>query len=632
MKLGTRLSLAFLAVALVAAAIGAIGAVNMRLMSQADARLFKLAIEPLAQLSRIGQAYQRLRLGVATILDDTDPAKARADAAECAVLATLIADNLDLFKRTIVGEAERSNYNQMKALLDGYLAKVQPITSLGLLGRQTEERALIEGPLRANADALNPLLEAATRIRVEGAGQDLAGNIGLFEDSLRATVILTLLGIFAALLTCLLLTRSVAGQLGTEPEAIRRIAGKMAAGDLAIDFDSRLKAVGAFAEIQTLVGMLTEVVGGIQSATKGVDEGSVLISQTAQNLSQGASEQAASAEEVSASVEQMTASIRQNTENTLATEKIARKAALDAAEGGSAVAGTLRAMKEIAARIRVIEEIARQTNLLALNAAIEAARAGESGKGFAVVASEVRKLAERSQEAAKDISVLSASSVEVAELAGRLIDRIVPDIQRTAELMQEVASASRQQNEGAEQVTRAIAQLDTVIQSNAAASEELASSSEELSGQANSLLQAVSFFRLASKRARSGGGGELDLGGFLDHAVMAHAKWKSSLGALIDQGTSLDRGRAVSDEACDLGKWMKAEGAKMAGFEEFKGLGREHRRFHASVAGVIDLVGAGKREEAKAELRDGEFYRASRDTVNAIVRLKAALERGEGRS
>ena len=143
----------------------------------------------------------------------------------------------------------------------------------------------------------------------------------------------------------------------------------------------------------------------------------------------------------------------------------------------AAVADTVKAMKEIAGKISIIEEIARQTNLLALNAAIEAARAGEHGKGFAVVASEVRKLAERSQTAAAEISHLSQISVQVAETAGELLKRIVPDIQKTAELVQEISVASSEQNAGAEQINRAIQQLDQVIQQNAGASEEMASTS-----------------------------------------------------------------------------------------------------------------------------------------------------------
>ena len=105
-------------------------------------------------------------------------------------------------------------------------------------------------------------------------------------------------------------------------------------------------------------------------------------------------------------------------------------------------------MKDIAGKISIIEEIARQTNLLALNAAIEAARAGEHGKGFAVVASEVRKLAERSQTAAAEINKLSATSVEVAENAGNMLTKLVPDITKTSELVQEITAASNEQNSG----------------------------------------------------------------------------------------------------------------------------------------------------------------------------------------
>jgi methyl-accepting chemotaxis protein len=172
------------------------------------------------------------------------------------------------------------------------------------------------------------------------------------------------------------------------------------------------------------------------------------------------------------------------------------KSAQDALEGGKAVSETVTAMKDIAGKISIIEEIARQTNLLALNAAIEAARAGEHGKGFAVVASEVRKLAERSQKAAAEISELSATSVEVAERAGELLTRMVPDIQKTAELVQEISAASREQDTGAEQINKAIQQLDQVIQQNAGAAEEMSSTAEELASQAEQLQGTIAFFKI----------------------------------------------------------------------------------------------------------------------------------------
>ncbi|MBF0235425.1 MAG: methyl-accepting chemotaxis protein, partial [Desulfamplus sp.] len=193
---------------------------------------------------------------------------------------------------------------------------------------------------------------------------------------------------------------------------------------------------------------------------------------------------------------QMSANISQNAENAQQTERLAIQAASDAEKGGQAVAKTVTAMKSIAEKISIIEEIARQTNMLALNAAIEAARAGEHGKGFAVVADAVRKLAERSQAAAGEISNLSVTSVQIAEDEGAMLDKIVPDIKRTAELVQEINAASSEQNSGAAQINQALQQLDQVIQQNASASEEMSATSEELSSQAENLLDMINYFKV----------------------------------------------------------------------------------------------------------------------------------------
>ena len=141
-----------------------------------------------------------------------------------------------------------------------------------------------------------------------------------------------------------------------------------------------------------------------------------------------------------------------------------------------------------------VASIADQTNLLALNAAIEAARAGEHGKGFAVVAAEVRKLAERSQVAAQEIGELAGNSVHLAERAGKLLDEMVPSINKTPDLAQGIASASQEQTAGVGQINNAMGQLNKATQQNASASEELAATAEELGGQAGQLQELMDFF------------------------------------------------------------------------------------------------------------------------------------------
>ncbi len=247
---------------------------------------------------------------------------------------------------------------------------------------------------------------------------------------------------------------------------------------------------------------LRAVMAEFITGASNVASGSQQMSATAEQLSQGATEQAAAAEQASSSMEEMAASIRQNSDNARQTEIIADKASKDAEESGAAVTQTVTAMRSIAEKIGIIEEIARQTNMLALNAAIEAARAGEQGRGFAVVADAVRKLAERSQASAKEISELSNSSVQIAEAAGDMINRIVPDIRRTAELVKEISAASSEQNSGSEQISQALVQLDQVIQLNASTSEELSATSEELAAQAEQLQSQISFFTIGDEKGR----------------------------------------------------------------------------------------------------------------------------------
>jgi methyl-accepting chemotaxis protein len=299
-----------------------------------------------------------------------------------------------------------------------------------------------------------------------------------------------LIGLVAAFWISLTISRG----LQRATNAVRQVAE----GDLTstAEISTRDEIGEMLGHVNAMIERLRDVVADALAASDNVSSGSQELSASSETLSQGATEQASSAEEASASMEEMAANIKQNADNAAQTEKIARQSAKDAEASGEAVGRAVGAMRTIADKISIVQEIARQTDLLALNAAVEAARAGEHGKGFAVVASEVRKLAERSQAAAAEISALSGETVSVATDAGEMLNRLVPDIRKTAELVAEISAACREQDIGAAQINEAIQQLDKVTQQNAGASEEMSATSEELAAQAEELQTSIAFFKV----------------------------------------------------------------------------------------------------------------------------------------
>jgi methyl-accepting chemotaxis protein len=395
--------------------------------------------------------------------------------------------------KSATGEEKKLYESMMKELLD-YQKAI--LSAIDLSDSDLNFATMFMAKADEEFDQVDKATHELMVLEEKMSAETYAGALRTFSRVIAIMAMVLLGAVVLSFAVSVIIARSVTKILGAEPHAIAAIAKSIAGGDLTLRFNSHGTAEGVYADMQKMAEKLKEVVADVKSSADNVASGSQQMSSGAEQLSQGTTEQAANAEEASSSVEEMNATIRQNADNATQTEKIARKSANDALESGKAVTEAVNAMKDIAGKISIIEEIARQTNLLALNAAIEAARAGEHGKGFAVVAAEVRKLAERSQVAAAEISQLSGTSVGVAEQAGDMLSKLVPDIQKTAELVQEITAASKEQAGGADQINSSIQQLNQVVQQNAGAAEEMSSTAEELASQASQLMETIAFFKV----------------------------------------------------------------------------------------------------------------------------------------
>ncbi|WP_420265417.1 methyl-accepting chemotaxis protein [Candidatus Magnetominusculus dajiuhuensis] len=500
MKTGTRLGLSFGIVVVLLLVVAIVGMSSLGSLNKGVSDLIKDGYPKIAAcsglLDNINVIARAMRNTL--LLDNKEQIHKELDRIQDA--KKKIAASIDILTRLCKSESGRAG---LKAITDAgvlYAPGQEEFMKLAADGKQTEAREFLLTKLRSLQAAYIEAVEKLKKHQEEHMDKYAKQAEEEYKSARILIIALSIIAVIAAIVIAMWITVSLLNQIGGEPNYIASIAQGVADGDLTMRFDTGRKSeTGILMAMKGMVGKLREIVANVRSAADNVAAGSGELSSGAQSLSEGAIAQAASVEETSSSMEQMTSNIRQTTDNSRQTEAIATSAAKDALETGKSVTEAVNAMKEIASKISIIEEIARQTNLLALNAAIEAARAGEHGKGFAVVASEVRKLAERSQKAAGEISQLSASSVNIAEQAGSMLNKLVPDIRKTADLVQEITAASNEQNTGAEQINKAIQQLDQVIQQNASAAEQMASTSEELSSQSSQLQGAIAYFKTGAE-------------------------------------------------------------------------------------------------------------------------------------
>jgi methyl-accepting chemotaxis protein len=544
LKIGSKLTLGFAVISVIAIVIGIFGIVNIRVSSDRGEQMYTGNTKPVAALEQVAVYFQRERVNMLRIVmsDSADEQKKYLDRLNG--FQTFVENGMTDYGASHGADAQ---YAALRKELDSYGKTRGEVIDLAMAGRQSEAyQYSIDHELDA-ATSVNDILDQMFTDNVDQAAAISAGNAKSAGLVLLVSVILLAAGVALAAFIAVLTTRSIVrpvkklisaaerltigdveitiraestDELGVLMTAFDRMIGNIraqarvaeliAGGDLTVAVPVRSDKDLLGLKLREMVAQNNTLLLNISSSSQQVTAGAENIASSSASLAQGATEQAGAIEELSATIEEIAGNTKKNALKAGEAKALADKVKSGADGGMDHVNEMLRSMDDIRQSseniskiITVIDNIAFQTNILALNAAVEAARAGEHGRGFAVVASEVKNLADKSARAAKDVTEIILGSTakvkngqNIARITADSLGMIAGEIGRVSALVSEISEASGSQADSLNQIDAAIRQVSEVISNNTALTEETAAASEELSGQACILLDMVEAYKL----------------------------------------------------------------------------------------------------------------------------------------
>lgn len=448
---------------------------------------------------------------------------------------------------------------------DLYQKYVQALTTWGETGYAITEEIMagkndeaVDQILNVCTPALDNLVSISEEID-EVTDKEESRAILFLQIMSFAAILIVIIFIIIAFLAAKKIGTIIVNSILTPLNAIKDVAGELAAGNLHSDLDYRsddeigslahsmrksTKILGSYVDdigramkefsngnfdvqpevewkgdfveilnsIMNFEASMTNTVNRIQIASNQVSSGAGQVELSSTDLAEGATNQAAIVEELTATLSSVAERVSQNANQAkVISDKVAQLGSeiLDGNGKMQEMVGSMNEISEssneISKIIETINEIASQTNLLALNASIEAARAGEAGKGFAVVADQVTVLAEQSAEAARESVALIETSVRAVEKGMQIADETARQLEGVANsskvITAEVSGIAEEldaQTIAIQQIDEGVEHINDVVQNNSATSEECAAASQEMHNEAEGLNELISKFRVAN--------------------------------------------------------------------------------------------------------------------------------------
>lgn len=457
-----KLLLGFLAVALIAGAIGLAGIRQMRIMDERDQELYNLNTVPISLIADISTAFQRMRISLRDMVIYEETERQQQCAAYVRELDKSIDELLPQLEERLTTPEIHQEFEILKTTYKNYEPAREKLMQLALGGEQKKALFLMKREGASVAKAIDDSITKLKELEVAQAGIKAGANAVTAVNSRRLATTLSVAGVLLAIVLGLLISRSINRPLRMAVELTNIVAG----GDFTQKIIlTRQDEIGELtASLNHMSITLSEMISGTMGA--------------ANQLAQSAEAQAASIEETSAAVCEIDGRTGEIARRATTTDELMQHSLAMIGKAQVAMTALLAAIQvieeagiETAKIVKVIDGISFQIKLLSLNASVEAARAGESGAGFSVVAEEMRNLALRTTQAANQstdhIQNASRQIKQGARLARELKETFslaADDAEKSGTLASEISTVLKEQVASARQIATTLNEMSEATQ------------------------------------------------------------------------------------------------------------------------------------------------------------------------
>ncbi|MBZ9634329.1 methyl-accepting chemotaxis protein [Clostridium sp. FP1] len=257
MKISAKLLSGFIMVAIIAAAIGVVGIVNLKSIDKSDTQLYENQLVPTTQLADINKNFQMIRVDVRDIIIETKAEKMQVIEDSIKIKKAEIQKLSTEFEKTILSSEMKTAFKDYTEKKDNFEAQLDSVLSLAKANKNVEAAALMSatGTSGKASKALQESIDSLITMKSADAKIKSDNNSSNAKSAINTMIILLVAGVLIAMALGIFLSNIIS----TPIKLLAQAADKLAIGDIDVDIKTNSKD-----EIGTLMIAFKKMVENIR--------------------------------------------------------------------------------------------------------------------------------------------------------------------------------------------------------------------------------------------------------------------------------------------------------------------------------------------------------------------------------